>query len=119
VPTPSTGQDGSVRWEYKMLSRTSVNEIALLHDINAAGLEDWEVAGFAAPDKTVGFNGLVVILKRPLAGPELEKPKSDGAGWYDDPSGRHEKRYWDGLRWTSHVADQGEQASDPPVVSPS
>lgn len=29
------------------------------------------------------------------------------AGWYPDPSTRHEFRYWDGVAWTEHVADAG------------
>ena len=29
------------------------------------------------------------------------------AGWYRDPHGRHEHRYWDGDAWTSHVANGG------------
>jgi len=28
------------------------------------------------------------------------------AGWYPDPAGRHEHRYWDGARWTEHVASE-------------
>ena len=36
-------------------------------------------------------------------------------GWYPDPSGRHEQRYWDGTRWTEHVSDGGQQSSDPPA----
>lgn len=36
------------------------------------------------------------------------------ADWYPDPSGRHQHRYWDGQRWTEHVADDGVQAVDPP-----
>jgi hypothetical protein len=36
------------------------------------------------------------------------------AGWFADPSRRHELRYWDGHRWTEHVADHGTQAVDPP-----
>ncbi len=35
--------------------------------------------------------------------------------WRPDPSGRHESRYWDGNRWTQHVADSGTQATDPPT----
>jgi hypothetical protein len=35
------------------------------------------------------------------------------AGWKPDPRGRHQLRYWDGSRWTSHVADAGVQADDP------
>lgn len=37
--------------------------------------------------------------------------------WYRDPFGRHEHRYWDGTRWTDHVASAGSQAVDPPVVA--
>jgi len=33
-------------------------------------------------------------------------------GWYRDPTGRHELRYWDAARWTSYVADQGRQSND-------
>lgn len=34
-------------------------------------------------------------------------------GWMDDPTGRHEKRYWEGTRWTSAVSDDGEVGDDP------
>ena len=33
--------------------------------------------------------------------------------WQPDPSGRHQYRWWDGERWTHHVADDGVTASDP------
>jgi Protein of unknown function (DUF2510) len=35
------------------------------------------------------------------------------AGWFADPSRRHELRYWDGQRWTERVSDRGSQAVDP------
>jgi Protein of unknown function (DUF2510) len=38
------------------------------------------------------------------------------AGWYADPSGRYELRYWDGNAWTEHVARGGQQYTDPPVA---
>jgi hypothetical protein len=38
------------------------------------------------------------------------------AGWYTDPSGRYELRYWDGTAWTEHVSRSGQQYTDPPVV---
>jgi hypothetical protein len=34
------------------------------------------------------------------------------AAWQSDPTGRHELRYWDGAKWTEHVADHGAQSSD-------
>ena len=34
------------------------------------------------------------------------------ASWLTDPTGRHDHRYWDGTRWTDHVADAGVAATD-------
>jgi hypothetical protein len=34
------------------------------------------------------------------------------AGWYADPTRRHEHRYWDGDRWADHVSDRGVTATD-------
>ena len=38
------------------------------------------------------------------------------AGWYHDPAGRFELRYWDGSAWTEHVSRAGQQYTDPPVA---
>ena len=38
------------------------------------------------------------------------------AGWYADPSGRFDLRYWDGNAWTEHVSRAGQQYTDPPVA---
>lgn len=41
--------------------------------------------------------------------------------WADDPTGRHESRYWDGSAWTDQVADGGISGTDlfnPPTVEP-
>lgn len=35
------------------------------------------------------------------------------AGWYPDPEGRHEHRYWDGSSWTDQVSDAGAVSSAP------
>lgn len=34
------------------------------------------------------------------------------AGWYADPSGRSELRYWDGSQWTQHIARAGQTSTD-------
>lgn len=35
-------------------------------------------------------------------------------GWVSDPSGRYHQRYFDGVRWTDHVADEhGRRGVDP------
>src|SRR5438105_4682816 len=38
---------------------------------------------------------------------------SDPAGWYADPTTRHELRYWDGYAWLDNVSDSGAAATDP------
>lgn len=40
-------------------------------------------------------------------------------GWYPDPLGRHEHRYWDGREWTHHVGSRGQQSIDPVHAAPS
>jgi hypothetical protein len=47
-------------------------------------------------------------------------PSGDAApsGWYPDPAGRHEQRYWHEGRWTEHVADGGRRSADAPTASP-
>lgn len=40
------------------------------------------------------------------------------AGWYPDPLGRHQHRFFDGASWTSHVADSGRTAEDPLTPPP-
>ena len=38
------------------------------------------------------------------------------AGWHTDPFARYEHRYWDGTRWTDHVARGGAQSHDPVAI---
>ena len=39
-------------------------------------------------------------------------------GWYPDPYGRHEHRYWSGVRWSRHVEDDGRRTQEPPPEQP-
>jgi len=41
------------------------------------------------------------------------------AGWFADPTGRYEHRYWDGARWTDQVSHRGEPSVDPAGTEPS
>jgi hypothetical protein len=56
----------------------------------------------------------------PVAEPAAESAQAAEsavpAGWYADPSGRFELRYWDGTAWTEHVSRAGQQFTDPPVA---
>lgn len=40
------------------------------------------------------------------------------AGWYPDPLGRFEFRYWDGAAWTDQAARDGQTVVDPLDGSP-
>jgi putative membrane protein len=52
------------------------------------------------------------------AKPPAERTSNVGAaipsGWYPDPSGRFEQRYWRDDAWTDHVSRGGTTAIDPP-----
>lgn len=37
---------------------------------------------------------------------------SSPAAWHTDPTGKHDHRWWDGTKWTEHVADAGESKID-------
>jgi hypothetical protein len=41
------------------------------------------------------------------------------SGWFPDPSGRHQQRWYDGTAWTGHVADGGARGDDDPLPPPS
>ena len=34
----------------------------------------------------------------------MDPSQTGGAGWFPDPGGTGGQRYWDGVRWTEHVA---------------
>jgi Protein of unknown function (DUF2510) len=69
-----------------------------------------EPSGWGSAQTTVGTP--VVPTPAPAPAPVVTTP----AGWYPDPSGRFEMRYWDGSAWTEHVSRQGQQFPDPPVA---
>ena len=43
----------------------------------------------------------------------LPRPTVDGPGWYADPSGHFDHRYWDGGAWTEHVSNAGVPTTAP------
>ncbi len=45
----------------------------------------------------------------------MAKTKNPDPGWYPDPFGRFEVRYWDGSAWTAHVSTRGQASTDEPV----
>jgi len=45
--------------------------------------------------------------------PQFPPPPLLDPGWYADPTGRYEARYWDGLKWTGHISHYGATGNDP------
>lgn len=76
------------------------------------------------PIETASIADLATQVSEPEPQPEAEPvveaaPAAESAvpaGWYADPSGRFELRYWDGTAWTEHVSRAGQQFTDPPVA---
>ena len=40
------------------------------------------------------------------------RPVQAQPGWYADPAGSHQFRYWDGTQWTAQVGDNGKYSRD-------
>lgn len=49
----------------------------------------------------------------PAPAPTAPPPPPTPAQWAPDPSGKHQHRWWDGSRWSEHVADDGTPSTDP------
>lgn len=69
---------------------------------------------FAVTEGTQGTNRFGAD---PKADPGLTTSATP-AGWYPDPTGRHQHRYWDAARWTQSVADNGVTSLDSPELTP-
>jgi hypothetical protein len=55
----------------------------------------------------------VIVQYGAPAPPAPQAAPLSPAGWFADPSARHELRYWDGMRWSDHVSNAGVSAVDP------
>jgi hypothetical protein len=89
----------------------------------AAAAADEPAGWAAAPEETAApadetEAAPVLAAAEPAAAPEPAPAAEPAvpAGWYADPSGRYELRYWDGAAWTEHVSRAGQQFTDPPVA---
>jgi putative membrane protein len=56
--------------------------------------------------------------QRDRTGTPTSNPEDAPSGWYPDPAGRHERRYWHKGRWTEHVANGGRRSADAPTPAP-
>ena len=86
----------------------------------AAEPAGWAVAPEPAPAAPVAepspaYQPAAVYEPAPAPAPATSTPAVP-AGWYADPAGRFDLRYWDGSTWSEHVSRAGQQYTDPPVA---
>jgi|SRR5438477_5461570 len=77
------------------------------------GLLRWKMRDDWARRK---YGGTKIVFDDPDGGADsgsVPPPPFPPAGWFADASSRHQLRYWDGSRWTEHVADNGKSNVDP------
>jgi hypothetical protein len=82
----------------------------------AAGASGWGAT--TSGSDSSGWGSTSQAASTPAATPAASTPSTPSvpAGWYADPAGRYELRYWDGSAWTEHVSRAGQQYTDPPVA---
>jgi hypothetical protein len=53
-----------------------------------------------------------VVVNQYAAAAQAPPPPPSPAGWFPDPEGKHQLRYFDGAQWTQHVSTGGVAAID-------
>lgn len=106
----------AVGWEYAFLFVHSNRWEQLVERLNDVAVEGWELVTAHELDPSLGANQILAWIRRPVE--PLPPPPATGAEWYPDPSGRFDKRYWNGRAWTFHVGRVSDKSThrDPPTA---
>lgn len=81
----------------------------------AGGTSVSEPAGWAVAPEPTPAPAAMAPISTPSYQPAATAPAVP-AGWYADPAGRFDLRYWDGGAWTEHVSRAGQQYTDAPTA---
>lgn len=102
-------------WEYGYVQVGTNTPKQLSEALNDLGCEGWEVVAVTYADRTVGMNSVLATVKRRMV--PFDPPPYTGEGWCVDPSGRFDKRFWNGRAWTFHVGRETDKSThrDPPT----
>ena len=103
-------------WEYLYLKASTVGGMEpLVARVNDLGVEGWELVTLDDVDRTIGANVLIAIMRRRLE--PFDAPADTEEGWKNDPSGRFDKRHWNGRAWTFYVGRTADKSThrDPPT----
>lgn len=74
---------------------------------NVAKLVPAEYARLNPTSYSVAAGGAVSATMPDAPSPEPAAAPVVPAGWHQDPTGRHQMRYWDSTKWTEHVSNDG------------
>ena len=136
APAPDFHIPGGSGRPYNPRQRESLEEGPLERPGSPAVSATLAAGGPAGPTSPPGggAGGSLSTLTAPRVGtssPEIFRPKPQavapivGSGtstapmatlaarWMNDPTGRHQYRYWDGGNWTENVYDAGVESRDP------
>lgn len=104
------------QWEYSYLTIESNRHEKLVQVLNDLGVEGWQLVTTDDIDPTIGTNSILAVVRRPIE--PLPPPPTLTEDWYPDPSGRFDKRYWNGRAWTFHVGRSADKSThrDPPTA---
>jgi len=110
--------DVETGWEYSYVQVNSTATRKLVALLNDLGVDGWQLVTMDDVDRTLGMNSLTAVVRRPID--PLAPPGSGDEGWYPDPAGRFDRRFWNGRAWTFSVARDADQTThrDPPTTRP-
>ncbi len=133
APVPEIRVPTGIGRSYNPRQRSSLEEEPLDGSSPPAAPATRAAGGPTGPTASAG--ALAPTLAAPRVGtssPEIFRPKPQdvtpiaGSGttgtatlvrlaarWMNDPTGRHQYRYWDGTNWTENVYDAGVESRDP------
>lgn len=111
-----TALDQVDQWEYAYLFVPSHLHEDLVRKLNDLGVEGWQLVSTDINRPMRGIHALAAVVRRPIE--RLSPPQAQAEGWYPDPSGRFDKRYWNGRAWTFHVGREADKSTDrdPPTA---
>lgn len=104
-------------WEFAYVQTSAVRMKEVISSFNDLGVEGWELVALDDVRRT-GSDSLVATFKRRLV--PFDPPADTSEGWRPDPSGRFDKRFWNGRAWTFHVGREADESvhRDPPTKRP-
>ena len=104
--------------EYSYVQVGSNGVRKLVEVLNDLATDGWQLVTMDDVDRSLGANSLTAVVRRVIE--PLPLPPALDEEWYPDPSGRWDKRFWNGRAWTYHVARVADETihRDAPTALP-